>query len=567
MTNVVSMNCTCNYLAERAARHRRAGRYDEAMALLGKARNQFGLSDAVLIEMAYVYDEIGCEDEAMHAYLRLVRLNGKHKPYALYRLTIFSAQHGDIQRARSYLEHLLRFRNQDMELVSRDMISELEQHFQQEIEKSCSFNPQKRAKVLEKHAAQSLQAGKTAAAQRAIEHALRFHPTARRYTLLACCQLIRMRFEDALASAKKAHELSPGNVQSLCVLADAYIACGQSAAACRIIYVAASRARQIDDLLSVAVESAKAGEDALTLLLTGRILRISPYHTRAMMLRACAHINKQEYAAAKRLLGRLRGLLPEDSVCESYYRAVCAGKSFSERLTLGLDVTREEGVSRASELVSMLYKSPKEIDEDQRLCQHLGRIASWAFHSPMAGSATKMVALALLASLQSGEAKNVLLDLLLDPLIADSMKLHVLQILTAQSGFYPYEVDMGGQLVRLAAGGVSNTPVAADKANSEIVQRVSDALSKRAPGSSKVLLEAFLAYLNTFGLPDSRHRDACAAALEHWYMLHTGKPVQDDRSARRYGVSVRIMRIYVRRFLFCMQEKEKHNRGNEYELY
>lgn len=556
MTNVVSMACTCEYLVERAARHRRAGRYDEAMALLGKARNQFGLSDPVLIEMAHVYDEIGCEDEAMRAYLRLVRLGGMHKAYALYRLSVISAQHGDLQRAWSYMEHLHHLQNQNMELVSQDMIAELEQHFQQEIKETFSLNPQKRAKVLEKHAAESLQAGKTAAAQRAIEHALRFHPTARRYTLLACCQLIRMDFEEAVASAQKAHALSPGNVQTLCVLADAYMACGQTASAFRIIHLAAIRAHQIDDLLSVAVESAKAGEDSLTLLLTGRILKFAPYHTRAMMLRACAHINRQEFCAARRILGRLCGLLPEDSVCESYYRAICAGASFPERLSLGLDVTREEGVARASELVSMLYKDPTEIDEDQRLCRHICRVASWAFHSPMAGSATKTVALALLASLRSVEAKNVLLDLLMHPLIADPIKLHVLQILTAQSGFYPYEVDMGGQLVRLAAGGVSNTPIAADKANSEIVQRVADALSKTEPGASEVLLEAFLAYLDVFGLPDSRHQDACAAALEHWYMLRTGKPVQDHQTARRYGVSVRIMRIYLRRFLSCMQEKE-----------
>ena len=52
MTNVVSIDCTCEYLVKRAARHRRAGRYDEAMALLWKAKNQFGWSDEVLLEMA-----------------------------------------------------------------------------------------------------------------------------------------------------------------------------------------------------------------------------------------------------------------------------------------------------------------------------------------------------------------------------------------------------------------------------------------------------------------------------------------------------------------------------------
>ena len=40
MTRVVSMARTSEYWIGRARRHRLAGRYDEAMALLGKTREQ-----------------------------------------------------------------------------------------------------------------------------------------------------------------------------------------------------------------------------------------------------------------------------------------------------------------------------------------------------------------------------------------------------------------------------------------------------------------------------------------------------------------------------------------------
>ena len=554
MSNVVSISCTCDYLVKRAARHRRAGRYDEAMALLWKARNQFGLSDEVLFEMAHVYEEIGCEDEAMKMYLRLVRLDGKHKAHALFQLAAWSIQHGDIQRASSYYDYLRSCSMQADTSVSTEMLEVLKQQLHQDAVESVSLNRKKRAKALEKRAASCLQSGRVAAAQRAMEHALRLRETPRGYTMLACCQLIRMRFDDAVTSAQRAHRMSPGNVQTLCVLADAYMACGKRDLALRAIRLASLRARQVDDLLSVAVESAKVGEDVLTCRLTDRILQIAPFHTRAMMLQACAYINRRDDEPAKRLLGRLCGLLPENSVCESYFHSVRDEATFSERMTLGLDVTREEGILRASELVSMLYMDPKALDEDRMLCIRICRLADWAFHSPMAGAPTKTVALALLASLQADEARSVLLDLLMHPQISDSLKLHALQILTAKEGFYPYYVDMGGKLVRLAAGGVSERPAAGNSMNSKIVQRVADELSGRDQNAASALLSAFLAYLNAYGHPDSKHENACAAALEYWYVRQSGKLVKDDVIAQRYGVSVRLMHQYVRRFDSCMNQ-------------
>ena len=557
MTNVVSIRCTCDYLVKRASRHRRAGRYDEAMALLWKARNQFGNSDDVLIEMAHIYDEIACEEDAARIYLRLVRLGGKHRAQALFQLSIYSAQHGDFQRAASYFDQLCQMKKQGISCrISDEMLDALRQQLQQEITESLSLNPRMRAKALEKHASACLQAGKATAAQRAIEHALRFRATSRGYTMLSCCQLVRGKFGDAKESAEIAHSLSPGNVQILCVLADAQLACGNINEARRSIHIAALRAKKIDDLLAVAIECAKLAEDTLALLLTGRILKAAPFHTRAMMIRACAYTNLHEYQPARRLFGRLCGLLPENTVCESYYRLLTANIPISKRLSLGLDVTREEGISRAAELVSALYLDPKSIDEDQSKCHHVCRLAEWAFHSPMAGSATKTVALLLLSSLQSDEANGLLLDLLLDPLVSDTMKLHVLQMLTAKHGFYPYEVDMGGKLVQLAAGGISKKPVHSGHSNTRIVQRVADVLAKKNPHASESLLNAFLSYLNAYGHPDSRHENACSAALECWYLTSNGLTIQENRIAARYNVSIRSMHMYLRRFETCMQKQE-----------
>ena len=79
MTKVVEIARTSEYWVSRAHKHRLAGRYDEAMALLGKTREQYGTSEALERELAQTYEELGCEDEAARAYLRVARMNGEYR--------------------------------------------------------------------------------------------------------------------------------------------------------------------------------------------------------------------------------------------------------------------------------------------------------------------------------------------------------------------------------------------------------------------------------------------------------------------------------------------------------
>ena len=88
MSNVVSMEKPCDYLVKRAAARRRSGKYDEAMTLLSKAKDQFGLQDSIEMEMARIYDEMECEEEAACAYLRVVRMGGAGKAEALFQLAL-----------------------------------------------------------------------------------------------------------------------------------------------------------------------------------------------------------------------------------------------------------------------------------------------------------------------------------------------------------------------------------------------------------------------------------------------------------------------------------------------
>ena len=107
MSNVVSMEKPCDYLVRRAAARRRKGNYDEAMTLLSKARDQFGLRPEIEMEMARIYDEIECDEEAARAYLRVVRLGGENKAEALFQLALSALHRGDFTRSVSYYDMFL----------------------------------------------------------------------------------------------------------------------------------------------------------------------------------------------------------------------------------------------------------------------------------------------------------------------------------------------------------------------------------------------------------------------------------------------------------------------------
>ena len=132
MTKVVSMARTSEYWISRARKHRLAGRYDEAMALLAKTREQYGTGEALERELAQTYDELGCEEEAARAYLRVARMNGEYRAEALFQLALVGrAARGAACAAASYFEQL---EASDRRHVSPDSVALLGQQLRQALE-------------------------------------------------------------------------------------------------------------------------------------------------------------------------------------------------------------------------------------------------------------------------------------------------------------------------------------------------------------------------------------------------------------------------------------------------
>ena len=549
MTRVVSMARTSEYWVSRARKHRLAGRYDEAMALLGKTREQYGTSEVLERELAQTYEEMGCEEEAARAYLRVVRMKGEYRAEALFQLALSAAQRADLVRAASYFEQ---FEASDRRNISPDLVALLGQQLRQALETPTPQNRRERAKALERRAVERLQEGRVYAARRTMLHAIDLQENAQRLTLLACCELILGRLDDALLHAGQAHALAPARVQTLCVLVDVLYTSGRKEQARRMLHVAVLRAQSAEDRLSVAVESAKHGEDGLTLRLTRSLLRRDPTCTRGMMLRGCALMNLHRFDGAKRVFARVCVLLPEDTVAQAYYGMARDGQPLKERLTLGLDVTQEEAAARALRIVTAMVDPPQ--NDAHVLCE----TCAWALRSAVGGANTALIALMLMSAMDTPQALDVLLDALTDPQVSDSLKYAVLQALTAAHGFQPYDVDIGGRFVRIAAGAVARKPAGGGDVQA-VVQAAADALSPDFPQAPKVLLPMYIALLEQSGMPKKEEQPACAAALEYLFHRLSGRKVGLRRIAARSDVSPRLCRMMAKRILRAVKIAAKNN--------
>lgn len=549
MTKVVSMARTSEYWISRARKHRLAGRYDEAMALLAKAREQYGTGEALERELAQTYDEMGCEEEAARAYLRVARMKGEYRAEALFQLALSAAQRAELVRAASYFDQ---FEKSDRRHVSPDLVALLGQQLRQALEKPTPQTRRERAKALERRAVERLQGGRVYAARRTMLHAIDLWENAQRLTLLACCELILGRLDEAQTHAEQAHALAPARVQTLCVLVDVLYATGKKEQARRMLHIAVLRAQSVDERLNVAVESAKHGEDGLTLRLTRSLLRRDPYCMRGMMLRGCALMNLRRFDEAKRVFGRLCVLLPEDTVCQAYYAMARNEQPPEGRLTLGLDVPPEEAVNRAMRIISAMAETPLQGTRE------LYELSAWALRSAIAGTNTALLAMMLMSALETPEALDVLLDALTDPQVSDGVKRAILQALTALRGFQPYDVDIGGRYVRLAAGALSGRTMDGEAART-VVQAACDALSPDFPQAPKMLLPMYIAFLEQNGVPKRREQPACAAALEYLFHRLSGRKVGLNRITAKYGVSPRLCRTKANRILRAVRKQAENN--------
>ena len=119
----------------------------------------------------------------------------------------------------------------------------------------------------------------------------------------------------------------------------------------------------------------------------------------------------------------------------------------------------------------------------------------------------------------------------------------------------PFDADIGGRLVRVAAGGTSKQENAGET-GSVPVQRACDALSPGFPDAPSRLLPLWIAYLDKYGPVNGHLMDVCAAALECAYHEGSGRQADLRKIAAKHGVTTRQCRMALRRIRSAVAAKE-----------
>ena len=222
------------------------------------------------------------------------------------------------------------------------------------------------------------------------------------------------------------------------------------------------------------------------------------------------------------------------------------------------DVTVQEAMDRSLELLALLNDEPSKLRTDESALERVSRCAKWAIRSSLTGAKIRMIAVIILAALDTPQTREVLFDALVDPTIDDQFKLSILQAISAHCDQAPIYADLEGRFVRLAAGACVSIGGEKD-ACQHVIQRSANALMHRYPDAPAILLELWTAYLLEYGAVSGRKSAACSAALEYAYHLKKGQRVSGERIAQRYGISRRLMRLCVRRMLNACEVVEKKN--------
>lgn len=551
MSNIYPIGQTREYLIARAARNRRSGKYEQAMQLLLRARAQEPPDEEVEAEIAAVYDEIGCEEAAMRAYLRVARMGGKHCADALFKLAVSSAQHGDLRRAESYFRAFCR---SDRAGVSAEMVQIFQRQLGDALLGKQRRGKKSRAKRFENRAVQQLHAGKLHAAKRNVEHAIRLEQTPSRHLLKACCHLVHGEANAAVEDALTAMRLKPVYVQALCLLVDAYTMLERPAQARCALYRAARQARSTESLFNVAIESAKYGNDRLTLVLTKRILKREPYHVRAMAMRACAYMNLGSYRSAEKLFARLATLMPQDDVFSAYHALARTQKPCACRLTMAQDVTQDEAMDRGTALLSVISQDPQSLRRDEEAIARICRNAQWALYSAQTGESMTLMAVIVLCALDTPMTRDVLFDALLSPQLDDSLKQSILRAISEHCSEFPAYADLGGQFVRLAAGTAVSRSESPQRSQA-VIQQAANALLRRYPDAAGELIAMWTGCVRKYGAVKKAQTDVCAAALEYAYHARHGRQVSMQVLCERYDVSRRRIRMWAKRILCALNDR------------
>ncbi len=552
MENVVSFERSGAYLRRKAAENRQDGRYADALTLLYLAREKTPFDAELEMEIAEIFNEMGCCEASNRILMRLLQ-KGEMKGECLYAIAgnYFALQ--DVERARHMaLMYLSEEPDGDFALDAQELVETAEEVLDQGDAKN------EHSEQLMRRGLRALEQGQSERAQRLLIRAVNTGGGVEALTVLSFCYLMQGRAKQALRYAKRAYEDAKGDIRAICALACAQYACGARAQAVRVLESAEAEHPDPAELMLLSQSACDMGLDAMAYRQLRALSAFQPYVPRVQHLLAAAALNLGHVREAARVWGHLCRIFPQDPVYSAFFRIA------KERLAGGDEQEPAKGDARVSysgqppqsvslmwliDLGTQLVGDPVQLMERIETDDAFYQTLEWLLHVQLPGTDIWRTVLRALARVDCPRVKLLLCDMLTDAAVADEVKREAMTALGVMGERGPLYADIDGRMVRITVRtGVSTKPLS--PAYERVLQAVVQRLSPIYGDVGDRVADLWADFVRSEAPQGAMRRpDVWMAALEYAYHQMSGHAVTAEKVGRKRDVPPRMIKRYAARIL------------------
>ena len=300
------------------------------------------------------------------------------------------------------------------------------------------------------------------------------------------------------------------------------------------------------------------------LLKTQKLLIYRPHDMQGMHMQAALYMRQNDFTRAAQGWANILRLDPGNAAA-AYYLRLCKqlGESSTDReyhIPLPMEIPVQHILRIGAELTRLLSECGEEkqrvadlFDEDEEL---RGRVR-WALGSHQVP--IRHCALALLGTIATDKAVEMLKDQLVLSDISDAFKREVLSCLKAVDAPEPYVAYMGRALVQVKVGEIEHVHM--PRAYRRVMNEATQALTKEFGAKSDVsdfVTQVWATYVGTLGSEFPRLKvEPWVGALEALYRLTHSLNAGWEELCEKYDTTERTLKMRVRKLKRAMEGLEE----------
>ena len=550
---LVSFRRSPAYVHHRAMLNRRENNIVDALELMRRAVEESPDNREYRLDLAELYCEMGCHSQSSRLLLDILA-EGDGPSECYYGLALNQLGMNDISGARRLLNL---YRRRDPEGAHLEEVRQLsaELDFYSEMNHPVNRRLHRAARISDR-ACDAMKADDPAKACRLFEQSLQLAPEQHEMrALYAMALLMNGGAEAARREAESAASGDPPSLRALCVSAQVYALLGDENGARELMSRAMEQRPQGQDLRMMVYAMGELRMHAEVAEYARLALQETPYdrdllHMRAVALKKTGTPDGQ----VERFWARILRIDPEDSIAAFYQQTAHRGALSDYTLDYSYQVPREEFRERFGALADQLGQGFEHVNNLWRESQVFRQLVAWGVRAE--DTRLSRAAVTTLTTIDSGDARSMLRELLFTAGLSDDLKLHAALALRLQgktpNGMLPEDTGLEEGMLPDAEALLRRMNVG----ERQLVRYTADILHREYEVQALLPLTLmWSAYRQMRGTrADPLHNvEAASAALAYNYLMLYGPKPEIADVVRAFRCPKRQMVYYARHMAGCIE--------------